>query len=226
MSDEMHEIPDRLPLFPLPGMVLFPHTIIPLHIFEPRYREMLADTLEGDKALGIALLKPGFEPLYYTRRAPIHEIIGVGEILKSEHLPDDNYNLLLRGVGRAVILDEEAVDKPYRVARVEPLDTYCTGDDDAADALRSALFEAIRDNPAIDASARKQWLRLSDASLELDIITDVLAAGLPAEAELRQCLLAEPDAVPRGQMLLEQMKTLAAIAHNIRRREPKRHELN
>ncbi|MCK4343237.1 MAG: LON peptidase substrate-binding domain-containing protein [Phycisphaerae bacterium] len=226
MGDEPIHVPSVIPLFPLPGIVLFPHTILPLHIFEPRYREMMTDALSGARVLGTALLKPGFEPLYYTPRAPIHTTIGVGQIVEWEQVEDGNYNLLLRGIGRAVIL-EEVPDQAYRQARVEPLETYCSRGEAPSKRLRGKLFGAIRENPALDRILRKNWLRLRDAPLDLGELADLLAAGLPAEPELRQCLLDEPDAFTRGRMLLGQFHTLAAMARIQRQVAlPDEHKLN
>ena len=226
MADELLNLPELVPLFPLPGVVLFPHTIIPLHIFEPRYREMTAHALANERVLAIALLKPGWEPLYYTARAPIHQTIGVGHILESEQVAEGNYNVLLRGVGRALVL-EEVGERAYRRARVQPVETYCSADDTSAGELRSALFAAIRRNPGLDPGLRRQWLRLRDADVPLNELTDLLAAGVPGEAELRQCLLDEADALARGHLLLEQIRVLAEISKNMHRADrPGQHSLN
>ena len=216
MDDELIELPSVVPLFPLPGVVLFPNTILPLHVFEPRYRTMMEDTLEAARVLGVALLKPGFEPHYHTPRAPVHGIIGVGQVVEHEQLDDGNYNLLLRGLSRAVILDEDC-KRPYRRARVEPLDTYYSRDEAGVGALRSELLETIRDSRGLQDKLREQWMKLCEAPLELNELTDLLAAGVPAEPEFRQCLLGEPDAVTRTEMVLGQVRTLAAMADNHRR---------
>lgn len=216
MGEDIIYIPEVVPVFPLPEVVLFPRAILPLHIFEPRYREMMADALAGDRVISVALLKPGFEPLYYTRRAPIHPVICVGKILESEQVKDGNYNLLLRGVVRANIVDE-LPDRTYRQVRIEPVETFCSGDDARSSELREQLFSAIRGNPAVDPELRRQWLRLREAELDLDELTDLLAAGVPAEAELRQCLLDEADASARAALLLDQLRTLGAIARQQRR---------
>lgn len=216
MGEEWQYLPEYVPLFPLPEVVLFPRTILPLHIFEPRYREMTADALVGDRIIATALLQPGFEPLYYTHRAPIYPTIGVGEIVESEQVPDGNYNLLLRGLSRAKII-EELTDRPYRVARIEPVRTFCSRDQTASQKLRGELFNAIRNNPGLDARLRKMWLRLADLDLELDELSDLIAVAVPTEAELRQCLMDEPDAYLRTQMLVNQIRTLGAIARNYQR---------
>jgi len=226
MDEESLFIPEHVPVFPLPEIVLFPRTIIPLHIFEPRYREMMKDTLAGDRVIAIALLKPGFEPLYDTPRAPIHTTIGVGSIVESEKVADGNYNLLLRGVGRASIVGESR-ERSYRVARIEPLQTYCSTPDAEADELQKELFTAIRGNPGIDSDLRRHWLRLRDVDVGLDEVSDLIAASVPIEAELRQCLLDEADAFARATLLIDQLRTLGAIARNYwRAMRPNTNSLN
>ena len=226
MDEEIINIPSVMPVFPLPGVVLFPHTLIPLHVFEPRYRALAAHALAGERVLGLALLKPGWEPLYYTLRAPIHPTLGIGQIVESEQMAGGNYNLLLRGIGRATVL-EELPDEAYRVARVELQETYCSGDEARWRRLRGELFGAIRQNPGLDQTLRRSWLRLRQLPLDLDELADLLAAALPADAELRQCLLDECDALTRGQMLLQQIRVLAAMARSYRRADdPTDHRLN
>jgi len=108
----------RLPLFPLPGVVLLPGTLLPLHIFEPRYRAMVADALEGDRLIGMAMLKPGWEQA--EEPPPIYEVGGAGEIVESEELEDGRSNIILEGRFRYRILGEARPD-PYRLARVEEI---------------------------------------------------------------------------------------------------------
>src|SRR6516165_8373385 len=85
-------------LFPLPNMVLFPHVVQPLHIFEPRYRQMTRDALAGDRLISLVLLRPGSDA--HERRAAVHAVACLGRILAEQALPDGRYNLLLRGLAR------------------------------------------------------------------------------------------------------------------------------
>ncbi len=109
-----------VPLFPLPNVVLFPGAVLPLHIFEDRYRQMTADALEGDGLIAMALLKPGWEKCYYGRPA-IEPVVCVGKILSHEKLADGKYNFLLQGQLRATIVREHG-QRGYRVADLLPLD--------------------------------------------------------------------------------------------------------
>src|SRR5688572_32938054 len=118
-----------VPVFPLPTLVLFPHTVVPLHIFEQRYRAMVMDALKGDKLIAMALLKPGWEKDYEGAPA-VHDVVGVGRILRDERTEDGRYNILLEGLARARI-EELIPPDPYRRARVrvlaEPLATPSPG---------------------------------------------------------------------------------------------------
>src|SRR5262249_30206454 len=97
-------------LFPLPNLVLFPAVVQPLHIFEPRYRTLMADALAGDRLMALALLRPGWEEDYH-QSPPVHSVVCLGKIFKEQLLPDGRYNLLLYGLARARILDELQTDK-------------------------------------------------------------------------------------------------------------------
>lgn len=110
---------DLLPLFPLPNVVLFPNVFLPLHIFEPRYREMVADALEGDRLIGMVLLRPGWER-DYEGRPPVYPIGSSGLVTHAERLADGRYNIVLRGIERFRILEEDRC-RSYRRAVVEPL---------------------------------------------------------------------------------------------------------
>jgi Lon protease-like protein len=137
-----------IPLFPLPGVVLLPGTLLPLHVFEPRYRQMVEDALAGDRTIGMAMLKPGAESDQGS--SPVHAIGGAGEIIESEKLDDGRYNILLEGKYRYRILDETA-SSPYRVARVETLESLPFATSEEADRvceLASRIFAVVR--PEVD----------------------------------------------------------------------------
>ncbi|HKA36032.1 MAG TPA: LON peptidase substrate-binding domain-containing protein [Thermoanaerobaculia bacterium] len=176
-------------LFPLPEVVLLPGTLLPLHIFEPRYRAMVADSLEGDRLIGMAMLKPGWEE---GGDAPgIHEIGGAGEIVESEKLPDGRYNILLEGRFRYRVLHEQDGSAPYRIADVEEIASipFPAGEDEerarrAADRLFESLSGPLELPPmpreALPAErfASEMALRLRHTPPELQALleTDSLAA--------------------------------------------------
>ena len=114
-------LPSEIPIFPLPNVVLFPSALLPLHIFEPRYRAMVADALEGERLIGMVMLRPGWEPRY--EKAPeVYPIGCAGFITHADQLPDGRYNIMLRGLQKFRILGErfgrQGAEK-YRIARIE-----------------------------------------------------------------------------------------------------------
>src|SRR5277367_5921153 len=119
-ADELSGFGGTVRLFPLPNLVLFPHVIQPLHVFEPRYRQLMEDALQADRLMALALLKPGWEDDYH-QRPPIHPIVCIGRIFKEERLADGRFNLLLQGLCRARVLEEFKTGKLYRTARVDVL---------------------------------------------------------------------------------------------------------
>ena len=110
-------LPAEIPLFPLPDVVLFPGVARPLLIYEPRYREMVADALKGNRVIGMVLLRPGYEK-DYEGRPPIYSVGGAGVIENYEQLPDGRYLILLRGLTAFRVVSEDQ-RKPYRLARIE-----------------------------------------------------------------------------------------------------------
>src|SRR5438552_14156560 len=117
-----------LPIFPLPNVVLFPNVFLPLHIFESRYREMVADALKGDRLIGMVLLRPGWQR-DYEGRPSVYPIGCSGVITHVDRLADGRYNIVLRGVQRFRILDEDD-GLSYRRARIEQLPESTCGQED------------------------------------------------------------------------------------------------
>ncbi len=109
-----------VPVFPLPNVILFPGMFLPLHIFEPRYREMTADALKGERLIAMALLQPGWED-QYEGRPPIRPIMGMGKIVEHETLKDGRYNLVLLGLVRVRLIQEVDAGS-YRRAAVSLLE--------------------------------------------------------------------------------------------------------
>src|SRR5438067_9110869 len=106
MSEDISPLSDfagSARLFPLPNLVLFSHVMQPLHVFEPRYRQMTADALAADRLIALALLKPGWEP-DYEGRPDLFEVACLGRVVAEQRLEDGRYNILLRGLARIRLL--------------------------------------------------------------------------------------------------------------------------
>jgi len=128
----------EIPIFPLPNVVLFPAALLPLHIFEPRYRAMVTDALDGERLIGMVMLRPGWEGDY--EGAPhVYSVGCTGFITHAERLPDGRYNIILRGVEKFRVLEErrhrEGAER-YRVALIESVQ------ESAVDRAAPALHEA------------------------------------------------------------------------------------
>ncbi len=112
------EIGEEVPVFPLPNSVLFPYAELPLYIFEPRYKQMLEDCIQGNSLLAIALLKKGWEQ--HQEPLPCYDTVGVGYVKFSVQDQEGNFNMILKGIGPAKIV-EYVQWEPYRIAKVSPL---------------------------------------------------------------------------------------------------------
>ena len=106
---------ESIPLFPLPGMVFIPYTVLPLHVFEARYRDLVDDAMNGNRYLAVPRLRPGWESNYESA-PPTFEVAGFGKILRYEPLADGRANIVLLGLGRMRIRGERPSDSLYRLA--------------------------------------------------------------------------------------------------------------
>src|SRR5262245_24333443 len=207
-------------LFPLPNLVLFPSVIQPLHIFEPRYRQMMADALDDDRLLALVLLRPGWEEDYHLR-PPIHAVACLGAIANEECLPDGRYNLLLHGLRRIRIIEELPAEKLYRCARVELLQDVApaAGQEDA---LRQELALRVPSWFAGHGAAMQQAEQLLEAGLPLSALCDIFSFALPLPMEVKQELLEELDVTRRARRLLTQLaeQTPPAAPKSVERRFP------
>lgn len=202
-------IPQVTPLFPLPDVVLFPRAVLPLHIFEPRYRAMTEDALRGSRVISIALLRPGFEPYYYTPDAPIHRLICLGRIVRDTQLPNGHYLISLVGWSRVRIVEELSHPR-YRLARVQRVPTIRDVCAEAAPCMRRALRSAVDALPQLGCLQRS-WLELFESEPDLEGLIDRVAGGLPVCSEVRQVLLAEPRLSRRYEILCENLRSLGRV---------------
>jgi Lon protease-like protein len=202
----------ELAVFPLPNAVLLPGGMLPLHVFEPRYREMTKDCLAGSRTMAIALLERGYEDDYYGR-PPVHPICGVGTILASEELPDGRYHLLLRGVTRVRIEEELPGAKTYRVARATLLDGRGTSRPQDLPIAHAQLL-AVCDRLALALEhGGSELCELVRAQTDPGSCADAVAAVLVTDPRLRQCFLDTVDATDRVDAAVDLVgRILCALA--------------
>jgi Lon protease-like protein len=204
---------ELIPLFPLPQTVFYPDTILPLHIFEPRYRQMVADALESGRKIGMILLKPGWEDNYYA--APAIATVGcVGKIENHIRLEDGKYNMALKGLSRFKIVGETE-GKPYRLATIELLPEI--NDQNLTGSPSSQKEELIRHsheyiNLLPSGERFKKEMRLSTCKT-LSHLTDQIAYQLNLTVEQKQKLLEEQDVLNRIKTIHSVLKMKMDIIH-------------
>jgi Lon protease-like protein len=187
-------LPAEIPIFPLPEVVLFPGNARPLVIFEPRYREMVADALKGERVIGMVLLQPGYEK-DYDGRPPVYGIGCAGTIADYQQLPDGRYLILLRGLTTFRILSEDQ-RKPYRLARVEATPDVLKDEDVVAlgtvrDQVEQRLFTVL-----------PFGAEPPDPNLDDIEFVNLVSQNLGMPEAVRQDLLERTDLLARARALL------------------------
>ncbi len=197
-------LPSTIPVFPLPNVVLFPSVCLPLHIFEPRYRQMLADALSGDRIIGMVLQKAGREP---GPAPPVYDIGCAGLITHAERLPDGRSNIVLRGIERFRIVAEVG-GRAYRRARIAPLPE--TDSERIRDELRRLR---TRLDPLVAGEFdNARWRRMVPADMGDDALVNTLAQYLDLEPVEKQALLELSDIAGRSRALIDLIEMHAFAA--------------
>jgi len=191
-----------LPLFPLSSVVFFPNTLLPLHIFEPRYKEMVNAALNNEKIIGMALLKPGWEGDYY-RNPEVYDVIGMGRIVSSEELNDGKINIVLYGLKRARII-EIVEELPYRQALVSIMENeYDTNNE----SFRSIIEEHINKwNLYLDDKQKSHRINVN-TKLPLENLTDALGSLIFPNVFDKQKLLEETNVQKRAEIIINDLQS-------------------
>lgn len=199
-------LPPTIPIFPLPNVVMFPQVFLPLHIFEPRYREMVADALAGDRIIGIVLLRPGWEG-NYEGRPPVFRIGCAGLITHAERLADGRFNIVLRGLQKFRVAGEDE-SRSYRQAQVETVaDAPSEYDKDELRGARRRLETLLVPQPEGRSADPKMPPSMADEDL-----VNALSQYLDLEPLEKQALLERESLLARCRSLIEllEMKVLVA----------------
>lgn len=194
-------LPDSIPIFPLEDVMLFPRATRPLHIFEERYRDMIADALEGDRLIGMVLLEPGHEA-DYEGNPPVFPIGCVGVIAEAERLPDGRYNIVLGGLSKFRITGEDQ-SRSYRMATIEPIAEELTVAD------RAALTE-LREELTTLLPIGLPGVQIPDGLADEDVVNGI-AQLIAVDPLDRMGLLEQPDALARGQALIDLLYIRSAL---------------
>ena len=193
-------LPSEIPIFPLEEAMLFPGVSRPLHIFEARYRAMVADALKGDRIIGMTTLKPGFEA-NYAGRPPIYEVGCAGIITDVEELPGGRFNIVLRGLVKFRVTSEDD-SKPYRLARIDATPEVLNDTDKATLRKQRQKLEAL----ITKGSTSKVPPETSDEAL-----VNWVAQYLQMTYAQRQALLELNGVLLRAQALIELIEAKGAL---------------
>lgn len=195
----------RVRLFPLPNLVVFPHVMQPLHIFEPRYRAMLEEALADDGLLGMVLLAPGWET-DYEGRPPLRAAGCLCRVATYHKTDEGSYNVLVLGLRRITIERELPPDKLFRVAEVKLCeDEYANESSEERAELQHRLLESFKRVLPRIPEAYKQLDELLGSQVPLGMLTDIVAYTLDIDLEFKERLLSETNVSRRAEWLLEHL---------------------
>lgn len=198
-----------VPVFPLPNVVFFPGTKLPLHIFEPRYQQMLHDARRSEQLISIALLDrrtklssiPGMVPV-------IHRVAGLGRLTRIEKLPNGLFNIDLFGLSRVRIVEELDTDKPYRMAKVETLkDKNSELAETRSEQVLQRAFDAF--NKVLRKYSRFPGEFLTRfKGLPLGMLLDIIAHHVPCDAQKKQAFLEETEPLRRCDKIVSTLEDI------------------
>ncbi|MBA3849450.1 MAG: hypothetical protein C0502_05570 [Opitutus sp.] len=201
---ETLELPETVPVMTLPNTVFFPQSLLPLHIFEPRYRAMLRDVLASNRLFAVARLDPA-----RTKQAgaiePPHRIASVGIVRACQETDDGTSNLLLQGVCRVEIRDIVR-ELPYRLIAVRPLASVIGGNHTQLEIMRLEVLRLLNLRRRLGTPAPKGMTRFLETIEDFDTFADIAVFNLCDDPGLKQRLLEELDTRRRLQLFAAQLK--------------------
>ena len=217
--DDVTQLPDdfdgRVRLFPLPDLVVFPHAMQPLHIFEPRYCEMLNEALASDRLIAMTTLTGGISTAA-EHAPPVASTVCVGKIISHAELENDRHNILLVGIRRGKIVQEIDAGRSFRLAEIDILeDIYPPVGAETRVELKQRLLDAFGQIIPVTGNVQKNLHELMAGQMGLGPITDIVSYTLPFEAEEKLRLLAQPDVDARAEELIEMLQAGKIELHSV-----------
>ncbi|MCG8420169.1 MAG: LON peptidase substrate-binding domain-containing protein [Proteobacteria bacterium] len=196
-----------VPMFPLPDVVLLPGTLLPLHIFEPRYREMTRDVLAGPRLIALARLHDDYSADDFGRPA-VYSTIGVGHVLASNELDDGRYNILVRGLVRAWVAEELPPDRSYRLVRATVIPDRQEGDPAILRAAHQQLIGLCDQLSTAMSDGGEQLRQLARTAEEAGSCADLVFSAIVSDADERQVLLETQSPLERLEQAMQQVTHL------------------
>lgn len=197
----------QIPLFPLPGAVLFPRTHLPLHVFEPRYRMMMEAVVAGEQRIAIANLREGYQSDYFGA-PPVHRVMTAARLLYADKLLDGRWNILVEGIERVELVGEPQ-QEPFRIGLVSPIR------EGIEESERAEVFTLTRKLAALAESIGEKvgeegrpLINLVNTHMHPAVVCDIIASRLVSDSYARQCLLDERNILRRLRLLSIQMQNL------------------
>ncbi len=216
-----------VPLFPLPNVVLFPKTPLPLYIFEDRYRTMVRETLAGSGELVIGLLRGGYEPSY-AAASVVHQVACLGKIETYEELEDGKYNIVVVGLYRVRIM-REVQHSPYRLVEVERLEDTAYDENSSEVMTRQNHLGGLFARFTELATGVKQRALELMPQLDFGSLVNMVAMTLNLAIEQKQALLEINEVTQRCDVLIpilqQQLETLMLV-RRFERIKPENPNLN
>jgi len=195
----------KVRLFPLPDLVMFPHVMQPLHIFEQRYCDLLNAALDSDGLIAMCMLAPGWETDYEGRPALLPHAC-LGKVITHQRQDDGHYNILLLGLRRVLIESELPPERTYREAQVTLLDDFCFSEkDNRRETLQAQLTEKFQESLPAGQPTNPGVQELLASEIPLGVLTDLVSFAVPLDLKTKSKLLSESDIDLRAEMLLDKM---------------------
>lgn len=201
------------PLFPLDNVVLLPHALLKLFIFEPRYRQMVEEALDGPGFIAMAVFEGDRWRKEYHGNPPIRRCVCVGKIVQHHRLPDGNHHVLLQGVCRAAIRKELPIDddRLFRRAMLEPLEIDQKDEEDLF-ILRDGLMTSLRAEPLTElASVRSVLREMEQRDLPTATLMEVVTLSVLNDRPVQYRLLAEGDIYRRCEIMERELGRLRGV---------------
>ena len=189
----------RVPIFPLPGAIMFPRSQLPLHIFEPRYREMVRDAIDGSGRIG--MIQP--QRVDDDNRAPLFPVGCLGEIVGVEELDDGRYNIVLLGTERFRIIKDLDTDAAYRCAEVD-VETFDDSEPDPLSIVQRADVEREARRLGDAMGLAVDWDAVS--RLDDEMLVNAIAQVAPFYVGAKQALLEQEGLEGRADLLVQLMQ--------------------
>lgn len=202
-----------MPLFPLDSAVLLPQQVLPLHIFEPRYVQMVQHALDGSGQIAMAVFRGADWKKSYHGRPQLRPAVCIGQIVQHEKLPENRFNILLQGVCRARIVEElePSLERLYRAAYLEPLGSD-EDDEQKLYGVRERFRELLSDEPLARLTMAAPLLKhIRDDEVPTAVIVELLSFAIPTSRETRYKLLAEGDIGERAGLVEHELLGLGRL---------------